>query len=60
MLAKAAGIIAGLAIFVVYFAIIGANPVLTTLLGVLLALIGGLLAWWFLDRMVQPSDDGRP
>ena len=48
-----------MAIFTVYFAIVGANPVLETLLGVVLALLGGGLAWWFLDRRAQTKDDGR-
>ncbi len=59
MLARAAGVIAGLAIFIVYFAIVGVNPVLETLFGVVLALLGGVSAWWFLDRRAQTKDNGR-
>ena len=59
MLARTSGIIAGLAIFTVYFAFVGANPVLETLLGVVLALIGGFLTWWFLHRWARMEDSGR-
>ena len=59
MLARTAGVIAGLASFTVYFAFVGANPVLETLLGVALSLIGGFLAWWFLNRWARLEDDRR-
>ncbi len=59
MLARGAGIVAGLAIFTVYFAIVGANPVIETLFGVVLALLGGVLAWRLLERRAQTRDGGR-
>lgn len=59
MLARFVGIVAGIAVFTVYFAIVGANPVLETLFGVALALISGGLAWLFLDKRSRTQDDKR-
>lgn len=50
MLAKFVALVVGIGVFTVYFAIVGANPVLETLLGVALGLIGGAVAWWLVDR----------
>ena len=59
MLARTAGIIAGLVVFTVYFAIVGANPVLETLFGAALALSGGGLAWRLVGRRGRTKGDGR-
>ncbi len=59
MLARFVGFVAGIAVFTVYFAIVGADPVLEALSGVALALISGALAWWLLDRRARAQDDER-
>ncbi len=59
MLARAAGVVAGLAVFAVYFALVGASPVLETLFGVAVALIAGVLAWRLVDRYARTNDEGR-
>lgn len=53
MLAKVIGAIAAVAIFFVYFSVVGHWPVLEALLGFVLALAGGLFAWWETDRRMR-------
>jgi peptidoglycan/LPS O-acetylase OafA/YrhL len=57
MLSKTIGTAAGIAVFAMYFAVIGAQPVITTLVGVALAVGGGLLVWKLVERYVE--DEGK-
>lgn len=50
MWAKTAGIVIGILVMFVYFRIVGAMPVLQTLVGLLLGLVAGLLVWAVIDR----------
>jgi hypothetical protein len=56
MLAKVIGAVAAVAIFFIYFSVIGHWPVLEALLGFVLALGGGLLAWYEADRRMRQRD----
>ena len=56
MVAKIVGILAGIAIFAVYFALIGTRPVLESVLGVTLALVGG---YWAFREVVRRLDRSR-
>jgi hypothetical protein len=57
MLAKVVGATAAVAIFFLYFWVIGHWPVLEALLGFVLALAGGFYAWWETDRRVRRRSD---
>ena len=55
MVAKIIGAVAAACIFFLYFAVIGTEPVLETLLGVVLSLAGGVWAWWEAGRRLGKS-----
>jgi nicotinamide riboside transporter PnuC len=48
--AKIIGVVTAIIIFFLYFKWRGADPVLETMFGILLALIGGYWAWWVMVR----------
>jgi hypothetical protein len=50
MVAKAAGVLAGVLIAAAWFWLIGARPVMETVAGLVLGLGGGLFAWHVVDR----------
>jgi hypothetical protein len=58
MLAKAVGGVTAVAVFFIYFAVIGHKPVLETLLGFALAVVAGGYAWWETDRRVRQRGQG--
>ncbi len=53
MFAKIIGVVTAITIFVLYFRWRGTDPVLETMLGILLALGGGSWAWWLTERRRQ-------
>lgn len=53
MFAQITGIVSGLLIFYLYFAWRGVEPALETLLGAVLALLGGAWVWWLTDRKLR-------
>ena len=53
MFAKVIGVVTAIIIFFLYFRWRGTDPVLETLLGILLALLGGAWAWWLTGRRQQ-------
>lgn len=59
MVAKVVGIVAGVAVFFIYFTVVGTHPVLETLLGVGLALVAGGGAWWLVDSRMSPGGGDR-
>jgi hypothetical protein len=58
MFAKVVGGVTAIAVFFIYFAVIGHKPVLETLLGIALAVVAGGYAWWETDRRVRQRDQG--
>ena len=69
MFAKIIGVVTAIIIFFLYFKWRGTDPVLETMLGILLALLGGYWAWWATVRRQRrieadqggtPSGDGTP
>lgn len=53
MFAKIIGVVTAIIIFFLYFSWRGTDPVLETMLGILLALLGGAWAWWVAGRRQQ-------
>ena len=53
MVAKAAGILAGVLIMVVWFWLIGTRPVMETVVGLLLGIGGGLWVWRVIGRQLR-------
>tara|TARA_R110000868_G_scaffold43803_6_gene146982 strand:- start:24934 stop:25143 length:210 start_codon:yes stop_codon:yes gene_type:complete len=51
--AKIIGVVTAITIFLLYFRWRGTDPVLETMLGILLALAGGTWAWWLTGRRQQ-------
>ena len=56
MIAKVAGVLAGVLVMALWFWITGTTPVLQTVIGLLLGLAAGLWAWIVVDRHVNPRD----
>ena len=59
MIAKAAGVLAGVLVMALWFWITGTKPVLQTVIGLLLGLGAGLWIWIVVDRRISPRD-GTP
>lgn len=59
MLAKSIGAAVGLAVFATYFAVTGAQPVITTLVGVALAGAAGLAVWKLAERHLPDLWDDK-
>ena len=60
MMAKIAGFSAGAAIFVVWFYLIGARPVLETVIGLALALGGGVWAYAAVNKWQRRARNDEP
>lgn len=60
MFAKVIGIVTAIIIFFLYFKWRGTDPVLETMFGILLALLGGYWAWWATGRRQRRMDRGAP
>jgi len=56
VIAKVAGVLAGVLVMVLWFWITGTTPVLQTVIGLLLGFAAGLWAWIVVDRRVNPRD----
>lgn len=50
MFAKLVGVATAVAVFLIYFWWRGVDPVLETVVGLLLVTVAGLWAWWATDR----------
>ena len=59
MVAKAAGVLFGALITVVWFWMIGTQPVLETVVGLLLGLGAGAAAYYFIDRKLGQDGSDR-
>jgi len=59
MMAKVAGVLAGILVTVAWFWMIGARPVMETVVGLLLGLAGGFFAWRLVDRELGRRGDDR-
>jgi len=59
MWAKTAGIVVGILVMFVYFRLIGALPIMETLVGLLLGLAAGLLVWTAIGRWHRRRGEGR-
>ena len=59
MIAKAAGVLAGVLVMALWFWATGTVPVLQTVVGLLLGLAAGLWIWIVVDRRVNPRN-GAP
>ena len=60
MVAKAAGILAGVLVMVVWFWLIGTRPVMETVVGLLLGLGGGMWVWYLTDRQLRGDGKRKP
>jgi len=58
MIARTAGVLAGVLVMALWFWITGTTPVLQTVIGLLLGLAAGLWVWIVVDRRVNPRDNG--
>ena len=56
MIAKAAGVLAGVLVMALWFWITGTMPVMQTVIGLLLGIAAGLWAWIVVDKRVNPRD----
>jgi len=57
--AKIIGIVTAIIIFLLYFKWRSSDPVLETMIGILLSLLAGFWAWWATERRQQRMRDGR-
>ena len=57
MVAKVAGVLAGILITAVWFWMIGTRPVMETVIGLMLGLGGGVFAWRLVDREFRRRGD---
>ena len=67
MFAKIIGVVTCVIVFMLYFKWRSADPVLETMIGILLSLLAGVWAWWATERRhrrmkdeLTVSDDGEP
>jgi hypothetical protein len=56
VIAKAAGVLAGVLVMALWFWITGTMPVMQTVIGLLLGIAAGLWAWIVVDKRVNPRD----
>ena len=59
MFAKIIGVVTAIIIFLLYFKWRSSDPVLETMIGILLSLLAGFWAWWATERRQQRMLDGR-
>lgn len=59
MFAKIIGAVTAIIIFLLYFKWRSADPVLETMIGILLSLLAGFWAWWATERRQQRMQDER-
>jgi hypothetical protein len=59
MIARAAGVLAGILVMALWFWVTGTVPVLQTAVGLLLGLGAGLWVWIVVDRRIAPRDNSR-
>ena len=59
MFAKIIGVVTAIIIFFLYFKWRSADPVLETMFGILLALLGGYWAWWATGRRQRRMEQGE-
>lgn len=59
-MAKFSGIVTAIAVFALWFYLIGTRPVLETVIGIALAAGGGLWAYWWVGKWLARRRDGRP
>lgn len=59
MFAKIIGVVTAIIIFLLYFKWRSTDPVLETMIGILLSLLAGFWAWWATERRQQRMRDGR-
>jgi nicotinamide riboside transporter PnuC len=57
--AKIIGVVTAIIIFLLYFKWRSSDPVLETMIGILLSLLAGFWAWWATERRQQRMRDGR-
>lgn len=63
MFAKIIGVVTAIIIFFLYFKWRGTDPVLETMFGILIALLGGYWAWWATgrrQRRIEAEQGGKP
>lgn len=58
MIAKAAGVLVGVLVTVLWFWLTGTEPVMQTAIGLLLGIGAGLWAWVAISRGIRPPDKG--
>lgn len=59
MFAKIIGAVTAIIVFLLYFKWRSADPVLETMIGILLSLLGGFWAWWATERRQRRMQDER-
>lgn len=59
MFAKVIGAVTAIIIFLLYFKWRSADPVLETMIGILLSLLAGFWAWWATERRQRRMQDER-
>ena len=59
MVAKAAGVLVGALVTVVWFWLIGTRPVMETVVGLLLGLAGGVFVWHLVSRGLAGREGGE-
>lgn len=59
MFAKIIGAVTAIIIFLLYFKWRSADPVLETMIGILLSLLAGFWAWWATERRQRRMQDER-
>ena len=59
MFAKIIGVVTAIIIFLLYFKWRSADPVLETVIGILLSLLAGFWAWWVTERRQQRMREDR-
>ena len=59
MFAKIIGVVTAIIIFLLYFKWRSPDPVLETMIGILLSLLAGFWAWWVTERRQQRMREDR-